>query len=164
MNWPHSDGNLPNQKVDFISWSSSCSWSIVLVLWFSSAEKTLETMTGPGVLSQWLKWSRRSEDHIRVLNVKNELEKLLSSDPVSAVFLSRIPRWSSQESWNWLKMCFLSWSKNHGKGIEFVFFLYLDLKNHGKRINFFFNHSKKIKKKDLNFLFGPANPWILILC
>ncbi|GFS27921.1 dynamin-like 120 kDa protein, mitochondrial [Elysia marginata] len=44
-------------------------------------EKELETMTGPSVLSQWLKWSRRSEDHIRVLNVKNELEKLLSSDP-----------------------------------------------------------------------------------
>ena len=39
-------------------------------------------MVGPGLMSQWLKWSRRTEDHVRVLNVKNELEKLLSSDPV----------------------------------------------------------------------------------
>ncbi|GFO30737.1 dynamin-like 120 kda protein, mitochondrial [Plakobranchus ocellatus] len=44
-------------------------------------EKELETMKGLGVISQWLKWSRRSEDHVRVLSVKNELEKFLSSDP-----------------------------------------------------------------------------------
>ncbi|RUS71454.1 hypothetical protein EGW08_020785 [Elysia chlorotica] len=44
-------------------------------------EKELEVLTGPGLISQWLKWSRRTEDHVRVLNVTNELEKLLSSDP-----------------------------------------------------------------------------------
>ncbi|XP_059141467.1 dynamin-like 120 kDa protein, mitochondrial isoform X15 [Physella acuta] len=44
-------------------------------------EKELEYMTGPGLLKQWVKWSRRTEDHIKFLAVKGELEKMLAVEP-----------------------------------------------------------------------------------
>ncbi|CAG5123466.1 unnamed protein product, partial [Candidula unifasciata] len=47
----------------------------------TQTEKELENLTGPGVLKQWLTWSRRSEEHARVWAVRNELEKMLSADP-----------------------------------------------------------------------------------
>lgn len=48
-----------------------------------TAEKELEKLTGPGILKQWLTWSRRSEEHNRAWSVTNELEKMLNIDPVS---------------------------------------------------------------------------------
>ena len=40
-------------------------------------------MTGPGQLKQWTSWTRRTEEHVRTLAVKQELEKILQSEPVS---------------------------------------------------------------------------------
>ena len=40
-------------------------------------------MTGPGQWKQWASWTRRTEEHIRTLAVKQELEKILQSEPVS---------------------------------------------------------------------------------
>ncbi|BFZ23759.1 hypothetical protein BsWGS_26798 [Bradybaena similaris] len=44
-------------------------------------EKELEKLTGPGMLKQWLTWSRRSEEHNRAWSVTNELEKMLNIEP-----------------------------------------------------------------------------------
>jgi len=45
------------------------------------AEQELENMTGPGQWKQWASWTRRTEEHIRTLAVKQELEKILQSEP-----------------------------------------------------------------------------------
>ncbi|CAL1530479.1 unnamed protein product [Lymnaea stagnalis] len=44
-------------------------------------EKELENVTGPGLLKQWLKWTRRTEEHIRFSSIRNELEKMLVVEP-----------------------------------------------------------------------------------
>jgi len=45
------------------------------------AERELESMTGPGLVRQWTKWVRRTEDHVRCLAVKNELDRILAAEP-----------------------------------------------------------------------------------
>ncbi|XP_035828627.1 dynamin-like 120 kDa protein, mitochondrial isoform X2 [Aplysia californica] len=45
------------------------------------AERELDTLTGPGLVKQWTNWARRSEDHVRCVAVKTELEKMLSAEP-----------------------------------------------------------------------------------
>lgn len=47
----------------------------------SQAEIELEHLCGPGMIKQWTQWCRRTEDNIRCLNVKNELEKILCAEP-----------------------------------------------------------------------------------
>ena len=43
------------------------------------------------------------------------------------------------------------------RGLNLFFFILIE-KIMEKELIFFLNHNKNIKKKDLNFLFGPANP------
>uniref|UniRef100_A0A2C9KYF2 Dynamin-like GTPase OPA1, mitochondrial n=1 Tax=Biomphalaria glabrata TaxID=6526 RepID=A0A2C9KYF2_BIOGL len=45
-------------------------------------DSELEVITGPNLVKQWVKWTKRTEEHVKASAVKTELEKLLNVDPV----------------------------------------------------------------------------------
>jgi hypothetical protein len=53
------------------------------------AEKQLEGLIGPNVWTQWTSWKSVTEEHRIRAAVKQELEKLLNSQPVGLNFFQR---------------------------------------------------------------------------
>ncbi|XP_055863697.1 dynamin-like 120 kDa protein, mitochondrial isoform X3 [Biomphalaria glabrata] len=51
-------------------------------------DSELEVITGPNLVKQWVKWTKRTEEHVKASAVKTELEKLLNVDPTHSSHLA----------------------------------------------------------------------------